>query len=112
VASGFLDRIWGGRCQRVSCGNLNRPSLQPVKQPTVNGAYLIKVLSQDLFIEKVAGDKPKLKLAAPSHSDSQKVSIYNIITRDLYLSLQSIECTDELISGTSLKFLAEPTSGR
>ncbi|CAE6441387.1 unnamed protein product [Rhizoctonia solani] len=73
--------MWGGRCQRVSCGNLNCSSLQPVKQPTVNGAYLIKVLSQDLFIEKVAGDKPKLKLAAPSHSDNQKWNLTQVSGR-------------------------------
>ncbi|KAJ1300100.1 hypothetical protein OPQ81_002582 [Rhizoctonia solani] len=41
-------------------------------KPTADGVYLIKVLSEDLFIESVLGDNPKLQLAPPSSSDNQK----------------------------------------
>ncbi|CAE6474571.1 unnamed protein product [Rhizoctonia solani] len=41
-------------------------------KPTVNGTYLIKVLSEDLFIEGMLGDSPKLWLAPSSSSDNQK----------------------------------------
>ncbi|CAE6474581.1 unnamed protein product [Rhizoctonia solani] len=47
-------------------------------KPTVDGTYLIKVLSEDLFIENVSGDNPKLQLSPPSSSDNQKWNLSQI----------------------------------
>ncbi|CAE6511876.1 unnamed protein product [Rhizoctonia solani] len=47
-------------------------------KPTIDGVYLIKVLSKDLFIESVLGDKPKLQLAAPSSNDNQKWNLTQV----------------------------------
>ncbi|CUA71102.1 hypothetical protein RSOLAG22IIIB_09314 [Rhizoctonia solani] len=41
-------------------------------KPIADGVYFIKVLSKDLFIQSISGDKPKLQLAAPSSNDNQK----------------------------------------
>ncbi|KAG8729360.1 hypothetical protein FRC11_008933, partial [Ceratobasidium sp. 423] len=47
-------------------------------KPTEDGVYLIKVLSKDLFIEGVSGDKPKLQLAEPSSGDNQKWNLTKV----------------------------------
>ncbi|KAG8699754.1 hypothetical protein FRC11_013505 [Ceratobasidium sp. 423] len=47
-------------------------------KPTEDGLYLIKVLSEDLFVESVSGDKPKLQLAEPSLNDNQKWNLTKV----------------------------------
>ncbi|CAE6461205.1 unnamed protein product [Rhizoctonia solani] len=54
------------------------PSMTYQSKPTADGVYLIKVLSKDLFVEGVSGDKPKLQLAAPSSNDNQKWNLAQV----------------------------------
>ncbi|CAE6479745.1 unnamed protein product [Rhizoctonia solani] len=54
------------------------PSMTYQSKPAVDGVYHIKVLSKDLFIECVLGDKPKLQLAAPSPNDNQKWNLTQV----------------------------------
>ncbi|CAE7232764.1 unnamed protein product [Rhizoctonia solani] len=47
-------------------------------RPTVDGVYLIKVLSKDLFIESSSDHNPKLQLAAPSSTNSQRWNLTQV----------------------------------
>ncbi|CUA71103.1 hypothetical protein RSOLAG22IIIB_09315 [Rhizoctonia solani] len=60
-------------------------------KPTVDGVYLIKVLSKDLFIESVSGDEPKLQLAALSMNHNQKWSLTQVPGR---IGVWKMACVD------------------
>ncbi|CAE6441654.1 unnamed protein product [Rhizoctonia solani] len=60
-------------------------------KPTVDGTYLIKVLSKDLFIESVPGDKPKLRLAPPSSNDNQKWNLSQVSPQSGIWKMMSVE---------------------